>query len=149
MLIMLAIIILVAIDQLLKYLVSMHVKLSNDITLIPHLLDITYVENRGAAFGMLQNYRWFFIVFAVAMISIFVYLIRRKQLTHKMFLCAATLIIGGGIGNFIDRLMLGYVVDYLKLSFFSPVCNFADYCVTIGTVILVIYVLFVHKDVKN
>ncbi len=143
------IVVLVAIDQLLKYIVSASVKFSEDITLIPHLLDITYVENRGAAFGMLQNQRWFFIVFAMVMISIFIYLIKRKKMTDKMLLYAVVLIIGGGIGNFIDRLFLGYVVDYIKLSFFPPVCNFADYCITLGTVVLLIYMLFFHKDAKT
>ena len=51
-------------------------------------------------------------------------------------------IIGGGIGNLIDRIRLSYVIDYLQLSFFSPVCNFADYCITAGTVMLVVYLLF-------
>lgn len=141
--------VLVAADQVLKFMVSSSVKFSGDITLIPQLLDITYVENRGAAFGMLQNQRWFFVAFAVVMISFFIYLIRRKKMTDKMFLAASVLIIAGGIGNFIDRITLGYVVDYLKLSFFPPVCNFADYCISIGAAILLIYVLFFHKDVKN
>lgn len=140
---------LVAVDQALKFIVSSSVKLSGDITLIPRLLDITYVENRGAAFGMLQNQCWFFVAFAVVMISFFIYLIRHKKMTDKMFLAASVLIIAGGVGNFIDRITLGYVVDYLKLSFFPPVCNFADYCISIGAAILLIYVLFFHKDVKN
>ncbi len=140
---------LVAVDQVLKFIVRSSVKFSGDITLIPQLLDITYVENRGAAFGMLQNQRCFFVVFAVVMISFFIYLIRRKKMTDKMFLTSAVLIIAGGVGNFIDRITLGYVVDYLKLSFFSPVCNFADYCISIGAAILLIYVLFFHKEVKN
>ena len=141
--------VLVAVDQVLKFMVSSSVKFSGDLTLIPQLLDITYVENRGAAFGLLQNQRWFFVTFAVLMISFFIYLVRRKKMTDKMFLAASVLIIAGGIGNFIDRITLGYVVDYLKLSFFPPVCNFADYCISIGAVILLIYVLFFHKDVKN
>lgn len=143
------IIVFVAVDQILKYVVSANLKHAEDIMIIPNLLSLTYVENRGAAFGMLQNRRWFFVVFAVAMIAFFVYLIRYKNFNDKMFLIAATLIISGGIGNLIDRLFLGYVVDYIKLSFFSPVCNFADYCITFGTVILVIYVMFFYKDVKN
>lgn len=143
------IIVFVAVDQILKYVVSTNLKHAEDIMIIPNLLSLTYVENRGAAFGMLQNQRLFFVIFAVAMIAFFVYLIRYKNFNDKMFLIAATLIISGGIGNLIDRLFLGYVVDYIKLSFFSPVCNFADYCITFGTVILVIYVMFFYKDVKN
>ena len=143
------IIILVAVDQILKYVVSANLRYAEDITIIPNLLSLTYVENRGAAFGMFQNQRWFFIIFAAAMIAFFVYLIKYKNFNDKMFLISATLIISGGIGNLIDRLFLGYVVDYIKLSFFSPICNFADYCITFGTVILIIYVMFFYKDVKN
>ena len=62
-------------------------------------------------------------------------------------------IIGGGIGNLIDRIFYGYVIDYISLSFFPPVCNFADYCITVGTVLLMVYVLFFSevgkKELKN
>lgn len=142
------IIILVVIDQILKYAVTTNLRYAEDITIIPNLLDITYVENRGAAFGIFQNQRWFFIIFAVIMIIFFAYLIKYKNLNDKMFLVAAALIISGGIGNLIDRLFWGYVVDYIKLSFFSPICNFADYCITFGTIILIIYVIFFYKDIK-
>ena len=71
----------------------------------------------------------------------------KVQLTYhfykgKFFYVCAALIIGGGIGNLIDRIFFGYVIDYLSLSFFPPVCNFADYCITAGTIMLVIYLLF-------
>ena len=138
------IIILVATDQILKYAVTTNLRYAEDVTIIPNLLDITYVENRGAAFGIFQNQRWFFIIFAALMIAFFIYLIKYKNLNDKMFLTAAALIISGGLGNF-----LGYVVDYIKLSFFSPICNFADYCITFGTIILIIYVVFFYKDIKN
>lgn len=142
------IIILVVIDQILKYAVTTNLRYAEDITIISNLLDITYVENRGAAFGIFQNQRWLFIIFAVIMIIFFAYLIKYKNLNDKMFLVAAALIISGGIGNLIDRLFWGYVVDYIKLSFFSPICNFADYCITFGTIILIIYVIFFYKDIK-
>ena len=143
------IIILVATDQILKYAVTTNLRYAEDVTIIPNLLDITYVENRGAAFGIFQNQRWFFIIFAALMIAFFIYLIKYENLNDKMFLTAAALIISGGLGNLIDRLFLGYVVDYIKLSFFSPICNFADYCITFGTIILIIYVVFFYKDIKN
>ena len=70
------------------------------------------------------------------------------KITNKLFLTSVTLIIGGGIGNLIDRLFRGFVVDYLQLSFFPPVCNFADYCITIGAVLMVVFVLF-FSDKKD
>lgn len=70
-----------------------------------------------------------------------------------MFAASIALIVGGGIGNLIDRIFLGYVVDYLQLSFFPPVCNFADYCVVAGTALLMVYILFfsdaMNKDKKT
>ena len=137
--------VIVAIDQILKYIATATLKNAGSIIVIPGLLELIYIENRGAAFGILQNQRWFFIIFALGMIFIFVYLINVKKINNKIFLTSAVLIIAGGLGNFIDRLFLGYVIDYIKLSFFPPVCNFADYCITFGVVILTVYILFFYN----
>ena len=137
--------VIVAIDQILKYIATATLKNAGSIIVIPGLLELIYIENRGAAFGILQNQRWFFIIFALGMIFIFVYLINVKKINNKIFLTSAVLIIAGGLGNFIDRLFLGYVIDYIKLSFFPPVCNFADYCITFGIVILTVYILFFYN----
>ncbi len=142
------IVLLTAIDQILKFIARDYIKPVDSITIIPNILNFTYVENRGAAFGLFQNQRWFFIAFAAIMIFVFVYLITYKHVQDKLFIVAAVLIIAGGIGNIIDRLFLGYVIDYIKVSFFPPVCNFADYCITCGTILLMIYVLFIYKE-KN
>ncbi len=135
----------VAVDQILKYIAAANLKNAGSIIVIPGLLELVYIENRGAAFGILQNQRWFFIIFAVTMILAFIYLINVKKINNKIFLTSAVLIIAGGLGNFIDRLFLGYVIDYIKLSFFPPVCNFADYCITFGVVILTVYILFFYN----
>jgi signal peptidase II len=66
----------------------------------------------------------------------------KKRPKSKLFYITAALIIGGGIGNLIDRVAYGYVVDYLSLTFFRPVCNFADYCIVIGVILLAVYLLF-------
>ena len=116
---------------------------------IPHLLDLNYVENRGVAFGMFENMRWIFVALTSVIIVILLYIIIFKKIKSKMFLISSALIIGGGIGNLIDRVLYGYVIDYLQLSFFSPVCNFADYAVTVGTVLLVIYLLFMSDSSKK
>lgn len=138
---------LVAIDQVIKYFVLIYLKPAVSITAIPHLLDLVYVENTGAAFGMLRDSRWFFIVLTSVMIIAFIVMLIKNQSSSKLFSIASVLIIGGGIGNLIDRIVYGYVIDYLQLSFFSPVCNFADYCITAGTVLLVVYLLF-YSDMK-
>ena len=139
----------VVIDQVIKYFVAMYLPQAGVVTAIPHLLDLNYVENPGVAFGMFENMRWIFVALTSVIIVILLYTIIFKKIKSKMFLISSALIIGGGIGNLIDRVLYGYVIDYLQLSFFSPVCNFADYAVTVGTVLLVIYLLFMSDSSKK
>ena len=142
-----------AVDFLLKILVINNLRPVGTVEVIPGLFSLKYVENKGAAFGMLSDARWIFIVFTIVIIIALIIIMIRKNINSKLFYVAAILIIGGGIGNLIDRIFYGYVVDYLSISFFPPVCNFADYCITIGAVLMVIYLLFfsdfIKKDKKN
>ncbi len=142
------ILVLLTIDQSLKYFVRTHLKFNEYLSVVPNLLDVTYAINRGAAFGMLQNQQWFFILFALITILVLAYLIKFKNFNHKLFLASSILLISGGIGNLIDRVYLGYVVDYMKFSFFTTVCNFSDICIVAGTVLLGGYILFYHKSSK-
>ena len=142
------------IDYIIKILVMNNLKPIGSLTVIPGLFSLTYVENKGAAFGMLSNARWVFILFTIIVIIALCYVVIKKKNDSKLFNAAAVLIIGGGIGNLIDRIFYGYVVDYLSVSFFPPVCNFADYCVTVGAGLMVIYLIFFtdifeKKDKKN
>lgn len=139
----------VLIDQLLKLLVVSNMQVGDQITAIPYLLDIIYVRNPGAALGILADQRWFFITATSVVSAVFVYMVAKNVIKSKLFTVSAILIIGGGIGNLIDRILLGYVVDFLQLSFFPPVCNFADYCISIGTVLLMIFVLFFSNMTKK
>ena len=130
------------IDYILKILVINNLKPVGSAEVIPGLFSLKYVENRGAAFGMLSNARWVFILFTIAIIIGLIILIIRKRIKSKLFNAAAILIIGGGLGNLVDRIFYGYVVDYLSISFFPPVCNFADYCVTVGAALMIVYLIF-------
>lgn len=139
-------VVIVIIDQLLKMLVVNTIKTSGTVEILGGIVKFDYVENRGMAFGMLQNYRWVFIIFTlIVILGLIIYMIKSKP-TNKLFITSITLIVGGGIGNLIDRIILGYVVDYIQLSFFNPVCNFADYCITIGTVLLIVYIIFFTQN---
>lgn len=137
------------IDQVLKYLVVNFLDKTNPTEIIPNLFSLTYVQNKGAAFGMLADARWIFITFTIIITAFLIYILFKKRINNKLFLTSVVLIIGGGIGNLIDRIFLGYVVDFLSISFFPPVCNFADYCITIGAVLLVIYILFMSDFTKK
>ena len=144
---------LAAIDQIIKFFVNANLKEVGSVSVIDNLLSFTYVENNGVAFGSFAGNRWIFVVLTNALIAaILIYMFKKKP-QSKLFYASVALIVGGGIGNFIDRVLYGYVIDYISLSFFPPVCNFADYCITVGTVLLMIYVLFFtstgKKDLKN
>ena len=141
-------------DQAAKYFVTLKFGLGGSLDLIPGILRITYHTNSGGAFSMLDNYTLILtIVSAVVAVAIIVLLIASKWSGFGKLSLA--FILGGAIGNLIDRICYNYVVDYLSLSFFKPVCNFADYCITIGVILLAVYLLFFadkkdkKKDLQN
>lgn len=134
--------VLAMIDQIIKYFVTIYLQPVGTVSVIDNLFKLTYVENRGVAFGMFSDMRWIFVAFTLILIIAIIIIMFTKQPKGTFLYICFALIIGGGIGNLIDRIFYGYVIDYLSISFFPPVCNFADYCITAGTVMLVIYVLF-------
>lgn len=140
-------ILLVAIDQITKYISVESLKGASSLVLIDKFLSLTYVENRGAAFGILQNARWVFIAFTfIALIFIIYYKLKYKpqSITLNSALC---LITSGAVGNLIDRVGRGYVVDMIEVTFINyPVFNVADCFVVIGAILLSIYVMFIYKE---
>lgn len=136
-------------DQMIKWLIVDTVKINGGFSLLGGLVKILYSQNDGIAFGLMGGWRWVFtIATGVILLIIAIYLLVKKP-RSKLMLTACALIIGGGIGNLIDRIFNGYVIDYIQLSFFPPVCNFADYCVTIGTALLMIYLFFFSTYLKD
>lgn len=113
-------------------------------TILP-FFSITYVKNFGAALSLFSGGRYFLIITSVLAILLLLYAIFIKKIKDKLFLLASSFVIGGGIGNLVDRIFLGYVVDYLKISFFPPVCNISDYFITFGMIIFAFYFL-IKKD---
>lgn len=114
------------------------------------IINLTYVENDGAIFGKFSGMRWMLIAVTVLLMVFCVYyMIKHKS--EKMLVVCLTLIVGGGLGNLIDRLFRnGIVVDYLDLQLFDfAVFNFADCCVTVGAALLLIYILFFDKSDKK
>lgn len=141
---LLVMIALVAADQLIKLLVSNVLPGAGVVSVIPGLLDFRYVQNYGAAFGMMQGKTWFFliatgVVCAALIAGLFLY---KKH--NWMSYTASILIVAGGVGNLIDRIFNEghFVTDYIHVSFFPPVFNFADILVTLGTISMVVYVIF-------
>ncbi len=136
---------LVAADQISKYLIASNFELGESVHVIKGLLDFTYVQNKGAAFGILENHRWVFLVFTVVLLAVIAVLWAKGYATrHFTGRIATVLVMAGGIGNMIDRLALGYVVDFLDISplFSFAVFNVADCCATVGVVFMAAYILF-------
>ena len=134
--------IVVVLDQVTKLLVVGHIAEYASAPGIPLLFRLTYVKNTGAAFGMLQDHRWVFLVFSVvAIAAILLYLWKTKPRSLLTRL-ALGMILGGGVGNMIDRIRLGYVVDFIDLSFMKfAIFNVADSFVTVGCVLLFLYLI--------
>lgn len=140
-------VLLIIIDRITKWVTVNQLKPIDNVDLINNVLSLTYVENKGAAFGILQDARWVFIVVTFAVLfALGVYIIKTKPVS-KLFRWACALIYAGAIGNLIDRIALGYVVDMIRVHFFDfPVFNFADCCIVIGTGLLCIYILVAQPD---
>ena len=141
--------VLLAADQILKYFVLRDLRPIRSVPILPGLLELSYIENTGAAFGLFKNVMWLvFLITAVAFIVILVILFRYKK--HTFFSYAASaLLIAGGIGNLLDRIFYGFVVDFIHVLFFDYIFNFADCCVTVGVVLFVIHVLLLSAREKQ
>lgn len=146
---LLFLIILVAIDQITKYAAVIKLKNQPAFNIIDGVLEFNYLENRGAAFGMLQNQKMFFVFVALVFLGVITYVLVKVPVEKKYnrIHILLVLIAAGAIGNMIDRLRLDYVVDFIYFVLINfPIFNVADIYVTFSTVILVIQVLFVYKD---
>lgn len=134
-------------DQLTKYYVMNHFLLGESLPVIPNVFHLTYIINRGAAFGMLTNQRWFFL--AVAFVLIIVYGFYRKRVNNgPLSLRVGTaLLIAGAIGNGIDRYVLHGVVDFFDFRIW-PIFNIADIGICVGVVCVIYYLLTSEHEEK-
>lgn len=137
--------VLFGIDQVVKALVVSNIKLNATVDFIPHLLSLSYVRNDGAAWSILEGQQLLLILITVVALIVMIILLKKNQNDH-LFAIAIALMIGGTLGNFCDRLRLGYVVDMFTLDFMHfPIFNVADCALTVGVVFLVV-ALFVGDD---
>lgn len=133
---------LIGFDQWLKLYTVANIRQGSKQVFIPDILSLTYLRNYGAAFSILQNQQWFFVILTVVlMTAALVYLIKHID-GSRLLLASLSLIIAGGVGNFIDRLRLGYVVDMFQTEFIDfAVFNIADSCLTVGVALLLVYLV--------
>ncbi len=140
--------VIILLDQISKYLIFSNMSLYESIPVIERVFHITYTQNYGAAFSILQNQRGLFIgISSIAVIIIFYILVRYYKQHHVMFLYSLSLIAAGALGNLIDRIRLGFVVDFFDLRVW-PVFNIADISIVSGTLLLGLYILWIEPKGK-
>ena len=142
-------VIMIALDQWTKILAVDHLKGQDPIVLIKNVLEIYYLENHGAAFGMLQNKQYFFWIITVVFLVIALCFFRKVPKTGRFMplSLSVVMLVAGAIGNFIDRITLQYVRDFIYFKLINfPVFNVADIYVTVGVILLVVLLLFVYKE---
>ena len=137
----------VALDQITKALVRAKIPEGGHVPVIPKVVGLTWVENSGAAFSMLSGMRWLFLVLVALFLIAVGVLIHKKFITATCELWCLAAIIGGALGNAVDRAVRGTVTDMIETLFMDfAVFNVADSFITCGTVVLVVYVLFFDRE---
>lgn len=140
-------VILIILDQLSKFWIVNHIELGQVKAFLPGIFSLTYLRNYGAAFSMLQNQQWLFSLMTVAVVGFAFYYFIKNIKGDLWLLTGLLLVMAGGLGNFIDRLRLGYVVDMVHLDFMNfAIFNMADSYLTVGAILLMIAL---WKEEKN
>ena len=141
--------VLTQLDQITKYVAENNLYMKNDIDIIKNVLTLTYLRNNGSAFGMFSGKINAFLVLTVIIVVVITYIVIRMPVTKRylpMYI-VCTMLVSGAIGNFIDRVRLGYVRDFIYFKLINfPVFNVADCYVTISVAIFIVLILFVYKE---
>ncbi|WP_262421901.1 signal peptidase II [Bacillus aquiflavi] len=142
----------IILDQWTKWLIVKTMNLGDNIEIIKDFLYITSHRNKGAAWGILEGQMWFFYVITVIVIIAIIYYIQKTARNHHLFGVSLGLILGGAIGNFIDRVFRQEVVDFINTYIFGydfPVFNIADSALVIGVILFMIYMFLEERKLKE
>ncbi|WP_241156664.1 signal peptidase II [Bacillus sp. FJAT-42376] len=145
-------IVIIILDQLTKWLVVQNLEIGDQVPVIENFLYITSHRNEGAAWGILQGQMWFFYIVTLVVIGAIVYYIQKFVKKAGLLGVALGLMLGGAIGNFIDRVLHQQVVDFVQTFIFSynfPIFNIADSALCVGVILLFIQMLFDSKNEKK
>ena len=140
----------VILDQLSKFIAVKFLMPVSSFPIIKDVIHFTYVENKGAAFGMLQDQRWVFMVISTVMIAVLIFImVKYKKYFHPLMLIGIAFVFGGGIGNMIDRTLLGYVVDFIDFTLINfAVFNIADSFICVGVGLMLLDVILKKSDLS-
>lgn len=144
----------IALDQWTKWLVLKNMELGERISVIDPYLGWLSHRNRGAAWGMLEGQMWLFAVITVAVIIGILYYFHKHAKGQPLFQLSLMVLLGGAVGNFIDRMLRGEVVDFVDvlipvINYDFPIFNVADAALTIGVVLMIIYIIYDEKQQKK
>ena len=143
-------VLIVALDQWTKYLTVQNIPLGEIVPFWDGVFHFTHIRNTGMAFSMLEGGRWFFLVMTLAAFALMAVALKKKWVNHPVGLVALFMIAGGAVGNLIDRVWLGYVVDMIEVEFMRfAVFNVADCAVCVGAALLVIYAFFFDENSRK
>lgn len=143
-------VLLVAIDQVVKYLVLQYIPLGGHVPFIPHLLELTYVQNTGAAFSMFEEHTWLLALISLVMSVVLALAIWKSFFRHPLGKVTLTLLLAGAVGNLIDRVFRHFVVDMFNVLFMNfAVFNVADICVVVGGIAAGVYYLFLMDKLEG
>ena len=141
---------LVAVDQLVKLLVSSNIPLGGSVPFLPHIMDLTYVQNTGCAFSMLENHTWLLTLISAVMTVVLAIAIIKGFFKHALGKVTLSLVLAGAVGNLIDRALYGYVIDMFRTLFMDfAVFNVADICVVVGGIAAAAYYLFLYDKLEG
>ena len=142
---------LVALDQLVKFLVRSNIGLGESVPFLPHVLQFTYVQNTGAAFSLLEEHTWVLTLISLGASILLAILLLKKVFPHPFAMTCLSVVLAGAVGNLIDRAFFGYVTDMFQTIFMNfAVFNVADICVVCGGIAFcVYYLLFQGKEDKG
>lgn len=140
---------LVVLDQAVKFLVRANIPLGGHVSFLPHVLELTYVQNTGAAFSLLSEHTWLLSLISAVVVAAMAVVLLRRVITHPLGIIPAVLVLSGGLGNLIDRVFLGYVTDMFSTLFMNfAVFNVADIFITVGGALLAIYLIFFYEKLE-
>ena len=140
---------LIALDQLVKYLVLQYIPLGGHVPFIPHIVELTYVQNTGAAFSMFAEHTWILTGISLVMSVVLAAAIWKNYFRHPLGKLTLTLLFAGAVGNLIDRAFRHFVVDMFNVLFMNfAVFNVADICVVVGGIAAALYYLFLMDKLE-
>ena len=142
--------VLVALDQLVKYLVSTYIPVGGSVPFLPYIMDLTYVKNTGCAFSLLEEHTWLLTIISAIMSVVLAVALAKGFFKHPLGKITLSLLLAGAVGNLIDRAFYGYVIDMFRTLFMEfAVFNVADICVVVGGIAAAAYYLFLYDKLEG